>query len=407
MLQRILTALALAALMLAAACGDRTPVSPPVATDSDLSPATVGPSGRPAGARPDRLARLFARALANPAFRAYVKAQLDASPYREQKLQLQTFIGAHGGRALRQIAAENGEREDAVAAEATRAIALEVYIPVAEHRTAWSGDERVFVATALTDREAPVAFDVRGRRHVLDPDVPPATPVIAIVPVETDFTPAAQLRTCFEDCGGSGGGGGSSSPASGLYLTKSHLVQGFESWLKGSPEIEVHILGQKGQTDSLTSYQCAGEHAGGPYAFNQDGKDWSGSVLLFSKQQFEIYNAAHPGQNVRVFFVEDDDTACSIKTDPERFQRVVFSVDSLYNRLTAGNDSSTMILKYFGHAKAAYNVFQRLASWIKSNDELIGNGVEDRIVGAFYPGYNWFLKTENNITNGWINLVMY
>lgn len=403
MLQRILTALALAALLLAAACSDRTPVSPPVAADSDLAPP-VSPPAR----RPDVLARLFARALSNPAFRAYVKAQLDASPYREQKLQFQTFLGANSGRALRQIAAASGEGEHKVATEATRAIALEVYIPVAEHRAAWTGDERVLVATALTDTEAPLAFDPQGRRYLLDPNVPPATPVIAIVPVETDFARLPQRQTCLEECDGSPGGAGTQpTPPAGLYLTKSHLVQTFESWLKGSPEIEVHILGQKGQTDSLISYQCAGEHAGGPYAFNQNGKDWAGSVLLFSKQQFEVYNAAHPGQNVRVFFVEDDDTACDIRTDPERFQKLIFSVDSAYSRLTSGNDSSTVIRKYFGYAKAAYNVWQRIASWIRSNDELIGNAVEDRIVGAFYPGYNWFLKSEYNITNGWINLVMY
>src|SRR2546427_1452372 len=45
----------------------------------------------------------------------------------------------------------------------------------------------------------------------------------------------------------------------GLYMTRSHFVQTFEGWLKGSPEFEVHILGQKGQTDSLTDYQCAGD----------------------------------------------------------------------------------------------------------------------------------------------------
>ncbi|MDP3909216.1 MAG: hypothetical protein Q8Q14_02400 [Gemmatimonadales bacterium] len=405
MLQRILTALALAALMLAAACGDRTPVSPPTAGDSGL--AAVTPSAQPA-VPPERLARFVARALANPAFRAYVKAQLDASPYREHKLHFQTFLGANGGRAVRQIAAENGATESAVTDDAARAIALEIYLPVPEHRAAWIGDDRVLVATALTDKEAPVAFDTRGRRQVLDPDVPPATPVIALVPVETDFGPGPQRQMCYEDCGsGSGDGGTTTTPPPGLYLTKSHLVQTFEGWLKGSPEIEVHILGQKGQTDSLISYQCAGEHAGGPYAFNQDGKDWSGQVLLFSKQQIEAYNTAHPGQSVRVFFVEDDDTACSIRTDPDRFQRLIFSVDSAYNRFTGGNDSSTVVRKYFGYAKVAYNVFQRLASWIKSNDELIGNAVEDRIVGAFYPGYNWFIKGEYTITYGWINLVMY
>jgi len=108
-----------------------------------------------------------------------------------------------------------------------------------------------------------------------------------------------------------------------------------------------------------------------------------------------------------VFVVEDDDTACEIRTDPDRFQKLIFQVDSAYSRYTSGNDSSTAIRKYFGYAKSAYNIWQALAALIKSNDELVGNGVKDDIVGGFYPGYNWFVKGENTITNGWINLVMY
>ncbi len=71
----------------------------------------------------------------------------------------------------------------------------------------------------------------------------------------------------------------------GLYLTKAHFVDDFEGWLKGGPEFEVHILGQKGQTDSLTDYQCAGEKQPAPYYFDQNALDWSGSVMLFSKVQ--------------------------------------------------------------------------------------------------------------------------
>jgi hypothetical protein len=48
-----------------------------------------------------------------------------------------------------------------------------------------------------------------------------------------------------------------------------------------------------------------------------------------------------------------------------------------------------------------------VTSFIKTNDELVGNAVEDRVVGTYYPGYNWFVKGEGNATNGWINLVMY
>ena len=407
MLHRTFTAAALTGAVLVAACADPTPLNPPVGGDAAVVDAPVSPSAR----RPDGLARQFAKALKNQAFRAYVKAQLNASPYYEHKLQFETFLGASGGRALRQIAAENGTSKAAIADEAKAAIALEVYFPVPAHRAAWTGDEQVLVATALSDRESPIAFDPDGRRHVLDAATPPATPVIAIVPVETDFSARPQppqRMTCLDGCAGGGGGPPRpTAPAPGLYMTKSHFVQDFEGWLKGSPEFEVHILGQKGQSDSLISYQCAGEHAGGPYTFDQNNLDWSGSVLLFSQQQIEQYNAAHPKQNVRVFVVEDDDTACQIKTDPGRFQRLIAVVDSAYDRLTTGNDSSTVVRKYYGYARAAYNVWQALASFFKSNDELVGNAVEDRIVGSFYPDYNWFVKGENNITNGWINLVLY
>ena len=394
---------ALATVILIAACSDRPGVTPP----SESMAPPISPSARP----PIELARMVAKGLKNPAFRAYLKAQLNASPYREHKLEFKTFLAANDDRAMREIAVENGTPKDALASEAKGAIALEVYFPVPAHRAAWTGDEHVLVATAVTDDDPPIAFDPDGRRQVLDPKTPPDTPVLALVPVETDFSVRpARVMECIVDCDGGGGGVGDvvppPPPAPGLYMTKSHFVQDFEGWLKGSPEFEVHILGQRGATDSLVDYQCAGEHAGGPYTFDQNNLDWDGNVLLFSKAQLDQYNAAHPNQNIRVFVVEDDDTACQIKTDPNRFQALIDVVDSAYGRLTSGNDSTRFIPKYFGRAKSAYNIFRALASLIKTNDDLVGNAVEDKVVGTVYPGYNWFVKGDNNITNGWINLVV-
>jgi hypothetical protein len=393
-----------ALLVLGAACADRTVTPPP-----DDEPLAAAPPISASAQPPVELAKMVAKGLKNPAFRAYLKAQLDASPYREHKLQFETFLAANSARALRQIAGENGGNVDLVTNQAKQAIALEVYFPVPEHAAAWTGDERVLVATALRDGDAPVAFDPDGRRQLLDPKTPPSIPVLALVPVETDFSVRPSRQTCLEDCGGGVDPGAlpPAPPPPGLYMTQAHFEQDFEGWLKGSPEFEVQILGQKGQTDSLISYQCAGEHAGGPYAFDQNGRDWSGRVLLFSRQQIDQYNLAHPQSNIRVFVVEDDDTACQIKTDPNRFQNLVNYVDSIYNHYTSGNDSSTFFKKYYGYAKSAYNIFQALASWIKTNDELVGNAVEDRVVGQFYPGFNWFVKGDDNITNGWINLVLY
>jgi hypothetical protein len=388
-----------AALILIAACTDRT-VTPPA--EAPVVAASVVNAKRP-----EALARLFAKGLKNPAFRAYLRAQLNASPYREHKLQFESFLAANEGRAFREIAAENATTKAALEAEARTAIALEVYFPVPAHRAAWNGDEQVLVATAMTDDDPPIAFDPEGRRQVLDPKSPPATPVLAIVPVETDFSQRpARVIECIE-CSGGGDVLPPPPPAPGLYMTKSHFVQDFEGWLKGSPEFEVHMLGQKGQSDSLYDYQCAGEHAGGHYTFDQNDLDWSGNVLLFSKSQLDAYNAAHPQQNLRVFVVEDDDTACQIKTDVGRAEHLFHVVDSTYRLLTGGNDSTNAIVRAYKYAKAAKNLWQAVASFFKTNDELVGNAVEDDIVGSSYPDYNWFVKGDNNITNGWINLVMY
>ncbi|MGE5744690.1 MAG: hypothetical protein ACM368_12185 [Gemmatimonadota bacterium] len=384
----------------AAACVDRPA---PVATD-DGTPGVAGPVAAPgtAGPRPERLARLFAVALRSPGFRDYLKNQLDASPFPEHKIQLQRFVGAPDGRALRDVAELNGTTEADVAQEARAAIPLEVYLPVPAHRAAWSGDENVLVATAIQDREAPVAFSPEGQRSILSPDTPPETPVIAMVPVETDFDTPADRATCL-DC--SGGGGGTSGSI-GLFMTKSHFDDDYEGWLKGNPEYELHVLGQSGSTDSLTDYQCAGEHAGGPYAFDQNGNDWTGSVLLFSQQQLDSYKAAHPDQALRILALEDDDTACKIITNKDDLNRIFKFVDSVYSKNTGGRDTTITSLKFYKAARIIHNIWTLIASFIKTNDDLIGTAIEDKVVGTFYPGFNWIVKGQNNITHGWLGLEM-
>lgn len=382
-----------------AACTDRPG---PVATDSSI-PEAGAPVAAPAlgGPRPERLARLFAGALRSPEFRAYLKAQLDSSPFPEHKLQLQTFLAARGQRALRDLAEQNGTTVADVQREAGAAIPLELYLPVPAHRAAWQGDEDVLVATAILDHEPPVAFAPDGRRSILSPDTPPATPVIAVVPVETDFTTPPDRATCL-DC--SGGGGGSTTGTIGLFMTKAHFDGDYEGWLKGNPEYEIHVLGQSGSTDSLTDYQCAGEHAGGPYAFDQNSNDWSGSVLLFSQQQLDGYKAAHPGQALRILALEDDDTACKIVTNKDDLNRIFQFADSVYSKRTGGRDTTTSSGKYYRNAKVLRDLWTLIASFIKTNDDLIGTAIEDAVVGSFYPGFNWIVKGNNNITHGWLDL---
>src|SRR2546425_8390508 len=174
------------ALALAGALGCR---ARPSATGPDGDGPTTATAPRPATiAPPEALARALALALRAPEFRSRVKAQLDASPFREHKLQFQRFLRADNGNALAALAGAAGITSDALARQADRAIPLEMYLPVPDHRQTWGGGANVLVATAIADHDVPVAFDVHGNRSLLSPTTPPATPVIALVPVETDFS---------------------------------------------------------------------------------------------------------------------------------------------------------------------------------------------------------------------------
>jgi hypothetical protein len=369
------------------------------ANQTESSPAYDRPDER---AVMDRLARRLARALADPAFRANLKRELDQSPFVEHKLQLQTFLRGRDRQGLKEVARLSASSDAEVEADAKEAIPLEIYFPVPAHRAQWTGGPDVLVASAREDRDAPVAYDIRGRRLVLSPDAPPSTPVLAVVPVETDFNRGAEA-TCTTNCGGGGGG----TPPSGLYMTYAHFVQDFEGWFKGSPEFEIHILGQAGTTDSLKDYQCAGEPAGGPYRFDQNGLDWSGSVMLFSQTQLNNYKTAHPNQNFRIIALEDDDTGCVIKFDSSRFKNMVTTINTEYPNVTGAKDTtSSTLVKLVKRANALQKILSKAYSFITTQDDLIGNAIEDVAVGKFYPGANWIVKGENNVTNGWIKLEM-
>jgi hypothetical protein len=362
----------------------------------------------------DRVARRLARALADPAFRAFVKSQLDQSPFVEHKLQLQRFLHSSGRLALKEVARLSETTEATVEVEANRAIPLEFYFPVPAHRAAWSGGPDILVASAREDRDAPVAYDVSGRRRVLNPDVPPSTPVLAIVPVETNFGPEALTANLLDPMvppqpqpRPPPPPPSPPQPPAGLYMTYSHFVQDFEGWFKGSPEFEIHILGQSGATDSLRDYQCASASAGGYYSFDQNSLDWSGNVLLFSQSQLSSYRASHPNQNFRIIALEDDDTGCVIKFDSGRFKNFMASIQALYPNLTGAKDSlSSTLVKIVKRANALQKILNAAYSFITTQDDLIGNAIEDIVIGQFYPGANWIVKGEGNVTNGWIKLQM-
>jgi hypothetical protein len=399
-----------AALLLTAACADRTtPVEP-----AQAPPANLSAGSSALQARNERLARRFAIALRNDAFRALVVRSLGSSPEPEGKVHLQRFLDGNLGALRHLLASLAGEPQAEIDADLDGSPPIEIYLPVPEHRQRWHGDVNVLVATAERDRDRPVAFDTQGGRHLLDADRPPTTPVIALGRAESSFheTAIPSFDGCIscDDGGGltgGGTGGGASLVSPGLYMTYAKYNQTFEGWLKGDPEFEVHILGQDASTSAMKSYQCAGANAGMPYQFDQNNTEWSGSVLLFSQTQLDSYKAQHPGQAVRVFVVEDDDGACVIKTDSSRVARMFQQIATTYGDLTGGKDTTLLSVKSFKKALSLYQLLRSVWSVITTQDDIVGNAIEDVVAREYFPNANWIVKGESTVTNGAIRLVMH
>jgi hypothetical protein len=390
----------------AAACSpDADPAGPsPIGRISTAPPPTAS-APEAERSRHERLAAGLARAMRDPDFRRTVYQGLAESPFREHKLHLQGFLDADRGRERIRLGQLAHQPDASIRADLDQSAAIEIYLPVPEHRLRWLGDDRIIVATAETDRDAPVAFDLMGRRFALDPRRPPTTPVLMVNRAEQRFE-SSQAATCIGICGGGSGGGGSGATA-GLYLTQTSFTDTFEGWFKGDPEFEVHVLGRDGTSNVMATYQCAGEHAGGSYTFDQNTKTWSGSVLLFTGTQFANYNAQHAGDNVRIFVLEDDDTACQIKVDSTRASKLFNQLKLTYGAFSGGRDSSGSVLKYFIKARFLYDLFRAAASFITTNDDIVGTAVADSVAASgFFPAANWVVKGENGTTTGALRLEM-
>lgn len=418
---------ALALLAAVAACTDHDP-SAPVAP-SEAGAPEAGPPAEAGGGeavRMQRQARRFARALDRPEFREYVRSQLVASPVAEHKLYFQRFLDRDGRRALRALADADREPESVVSTDASEGMAAEVYFPVPGHLEQWSGGPEVLVATALRDRDAPIAFDTKGRRHVLSADGPPSQPVLALVPLETDFDRVeapgrviCDAGTCPEGGTGGGGstGGGSGGPsttppAQSLYLTRAWFASDFEGWLKGNPEYELHVLGPNTTADStnMITYQCVGEHAPAGYYWDMNSTSWTGTALVFTAAQMDAFNLKFPGKSYVLMAIEDDDTPCVIKTNEDRFSSAFAAMKNAYNSYIGIKDVQVItgdgLARILTAAKSAASLINALANLIKTNDDMIGIAVRDSVAGRSSPLGNWAVLNGPSVLNGWLKLDM-
>jgi len=425
--------LRLAALVLlaaAAGCADHEPSAPGDPPGAVAGPGAIPPDQNPSpeALRLERQARQLAVALRDPALRAYLSAQLRESPIVEHKLQFQRLLDRDDRRIATAMAIADGQPQAAVMQDASAGIASEVYFPVPGHLEGWDGGPDLLVATALHDHDVPVAFTTRGDRVLLDPRTPPATPVLALVPQETDFDRAGgrQGAICsFENCGEGGGGGGSSGggtggtggpsgspPEQSLYLTRAQFVDTYESWLKGKPEFELHVLGpaSPGDTSAMVSYQCVGEHAPAGYYWDMNSTTWSGSARVFTQAQMDALEQVYPGRSYLIMALEDDDTACEIKMGQDRIADLFTALRNAYQSYIGVKDIKVVsingVTRIIVAAKSGARLISALANFIKTNDDLIGIAVADSVIGRTSSVGHWAVMEGNSKINGWLNLEM-
>lgn len=361
-------------------------------------------------------ARALAHLMAKAETRVFVANELHRSEIKEQKVELKSLLWQMLHSPESTLDTSEHQAVEALYATAEQYTPIEVYIPFAEQRAVWMGEGAVQVVTLVDDDDEPVAFQSNSQRSVLARRVRPSMVTLVVTPAEQSFAPRGVARAICDpevsDCGGGdggGGGGGGNPPAdTSLYMTRLKINDDYESMFKGDPEFEVHILGPVGTSDSVTTLQCTGEHAGGPYAFdyNNTSSAWTGSVLLFSKSQLAAFRSSHPNKAFRVFVVEDDDDSCVLRMDKTEVVALFTALGTAYSGVDAAIDTSFSIPNVVKAGNAVYNFIAAAASFITSKDDLVGTSLEDSVVGQYFTDANWIIRGPGNSTKGYMKLVM-
>ncbi len=271
----------------------------PLSTETDSAPpvSTRSASVQLAGETAvHELARTVALALQDQGLRQRIKSDMRKSRHTvNHKLLFSEYLhGSSGGILLAKMAKESGKsRAELTDMLESLPTALEFYMPVDAHRTSWTGGDNLMVLGELYEDIEPVAYTLDGEEVQLSRDIPPATPVLALVPVETDFSTPLDSRyenkndlngraigtysrispvvsynidescdteTALVECGSTGGGGTGSGDTNTLtgdprghgvreYITHFRTWNDHEPWYKDDAEFYLFVAGTR-DTDS-------------------------------------------------------------------------------------------------------------------------------------------------------------
>jgi len=186
-------------------------------------------------------------------------------------------------------------------------------------------------------------------------------------------------------------------------MTFSRLVDMGEPWMKGDPEIEVHVHGPASGGYPLygEDLACSGELSQLERRFDQNTSFWNGSVLIWTQAQATAFNAEFPN-GYNIMFWEDDDTACVLKFDKDGLMGALSATAAAVGgaAMKAGWTNIGWGLVLASFLGNAYNQM----SWLKSNDDFLGVLVPAASHGDYWSDANSTLLRGTTV-NGRANIV--
>lgn len=408
-LSRIACLLTLGATVGTVACDADAPgpTEPDASVETQQQSVTTGPTEQQDAL--EDLGRAVALALDDRGLRQRIVADMQASPIREGKLELRSYLsGSNGGilkAKMRQALDVDGGEVDVLTGAAPR---LEFYLPLKRDRLNWDGEAVPLVATQINDEDDIVAFTTTGERLVLDPVSPPDDVVLSLVPVETDFDAAGQemqlqggtgatvapvsttmnavcdpeVSDCNDgsDPGGGGGGGGGGGflsfweqVSNGVWIDGAYIGDLREPWTKGEPEIEILTLFDPVLSGEGVQIGCAAESVFGERQYKHNEHETEDRARLATEAEA---NAAGDPPGLVFVFYEDDDTTCEIVDDNTNFEDVMQAAGVASGGLVAARAASGPFGQILAAASAGFTILASLPNFINTNDDIIGTAVE-------------------------------
>lgn len=397
-------------------------------TDNPLSPRTTPPS---AAATPgttlteeraalNELTRVMALGLGTPGIRGELRDDLRNSRHTvEHKLELRAHLkDASGTHLVASIARAAGITSDSVLSLVARVRPLELYMPVAAQREAWTGGGDLIVVSQLREEDVPTGYTLAGAPVPLSLKTAPSMPAISIVPVETNFAKALPLSG-FHNVNDKGGTAiGTLSPgktcaigqlecasrtvdqaasSDGVYLTESHLLDAMEPWTKGMPELELHVHGPQTKEANRNGEDlaCISGDSYGLQFWDQNPNDWSASIgngapMVFSRSQFNAYQAKFPGEALHFIMWEDDNEACKVVTDKNMKSYLLEAAGAAAGAGLIATKIPMGVTVSWAAAGVAFvvDIIKNGANLIYGNDDTVGAVIDIRGTPqeASYPG---------------------